>query len=147
MTSTQDGARRQPYRVSLPLCIGLIALLSSLPHRESIDPFYVIHHSDKVEHAMAYGLLAFVCYRTFRSSSSVPVARNAGAVTLFLVLGFGVLCEWFQALLPSRSADGWDILADSVGSFFAIWITSSFSASASNTRHVIVRGVSRTVSR
>jgi len=34
--------------------------------------------------------------------------------------GLGIICEWFQFYVPLRSPDGWDVLANMVGAYFAV---------------------------
>ena len=125
MEPRQD-TNRHSYWLALLLWASLILWLSSIPNREVLDPLHSINHSDKIEHAMACGLLTVLCYRALRSSNRVSIARNAGAFTILFVLAFGLMCEWNQMFVPSRSPDGWDLVANSFGSLFAMWAASFF---------------------
>ena len=130
MEPRQD-TRRHPYWVPLLFCVCLILWLSSIPNREVLDPLHSINHSDKIEHAMAYGLLTLLCYRALCSSNRISVARNAGAFTILFVLSFGLMCEWYQMLVRHGPPMG-GMSLPRFGSLFAIWATSFFT---SPTRH------------
>ena len=64
---------------------------------------------DKLNHVIAFTALAFaacLCY---------PASRRARLLLLCSLLAFGGLIEALQLLVPSRSSEWGDLLADSVG--------------------------------
>jgi VanZ family protein len=87
------------------LCIALsIAVLSVLPVRDIPD----VSFSDKIQHALAFGVLAFWF-------GSVVVRRDFFWIALAL-LGFGALIELAQGSMGwGRTADLKDVRADAIG--------------------------------
>lgn len=75
---------------------------------------------DKVVHAGAYlGLGVALAWGRFWTASRVP--------TLVLVLagiGYGVIVEWYQVLVPGREADFLDGVANAVGVFAGYYVFS-----------------------
>jgi VanZ family protein len=64
--------------------------------------------SDKLRHAFAFAVLAFLVDFSF------PASRF-GIVKILLLLGYGAAIEAVQYFLPYREASGWDLLADAAG--------------------------------
>lgn len=72
-------------------------------------PLALPHNSDKLEHFLAYFLLAASAVQLFAS-------RRALWVVAFALLAMGVAIEWAQgALTANRVADPQDVLANSLG--------------------------------
>ena len=101
----------------LPLFLysGLIFYLSSRPGPRRLPT--ALPHRDKVFHVLAYavwgGLFAWAALRTWpglRLGRVVVLAGLAGAL-------YGLSDEIHQSLVPSRAADGLDLLADAAGAF------------------------------
>lgn len=71
--------------------------------------------SDKIAHGVLYfglsGLMANFLGRWTRSK------RILAPLTFALVMTYGVLDEYLQSFVPTRSADPYDLLADAVGTF------------------------------
>lgn len=87
---------------------GSIAFFSLLPAGVAVSTGW----SDKVEHALAYAILA-VCTRLgWRDWSAL---RVFGFCTVY-----GALIELGQLFSPGRHADGWDLLADAIGAGFGL---------------------------
>ena len=94
------------------MCGHLCAVVFSFP--EVLKQF---NWSDKSLHLWGYTLLGGLLVRLFkREFSSLSFWR---IMLLALVAGtlYGVSDELHQALVPGRSADAWDVLADMVGTF------------------------------
>ena len=91
---------------------GLIYFLSSL---STISLPKGIWSFDKVIHCVEYGVLAFLIARAIRAPSGQRLALVAVAAW-FLSTLYGMSDEFHQYFVPGRSSDGYDILADSVGS-------------------------------
>ena len=88
------------------LAQGLVLLVCLLPHTE-LPP--VPRNGDKVEHALAFFVLAAAAVQLFATPRAL---LRAGA--WLLLLGVGI--EFAQGTFtPDRSADPLDVVADSVG--------------------------------
>ena len=72
------------------------------------EPLLDFNHGDKVIHAMAFFLLAFLLNRS--SSSIERRIRNVIAL-----LSFGILIEVLQSFTTHRTASVGDVLADLLG--------------------------------
>jgi VanZ family protein len=75
---------------------------------------------DKVLHAAGYGLLGILFYRAYRSrwpNASGWATANASLISAAL---YGLTDELHQSFVPSRSADPWDWLADTLGALLGI---------------------------
>ncbi len=74
---------------------------------------------DKLAHALGFFLTQRIAERALRhdtDGATREVAVRAALVSIFL----GGLLEIYQAVLPHRSADIWDFMADSLGAVLAI---------------------------
>lgn len=76
-------------------------------------------HVDKLFHAGAFFLLGALGFMSLRRTCAWPAVRVAAA-TLAWTVAFGVLDEVLQRLVPGRSMDGLDALADATGSVLGI---------------------------
>ncbi len=86
--------------------VGLIVVnvLSLLPHESMPE----IGTGDKVNHFLAYAALSLAGVLGFNSRRALPIVGFS-----LLIMGIGL--EFVQAILPSRTASGLDILANGVG--------------------------------
>jgi len=99
---------------------GLIFSLSALSHPEEQLPAFVLKGvSDKVLHAVEYGMLALLCYRAFRWAAGPVVARQAVVLAIVTASVFGLTDEVHQLFVPLREASWQDWLADTVGATLA----------------------------
>jgi VanZ family protein len=94
------------------LWAGLLFWLSS----RSQLPSPRIPHVDKVEHATAYGVLAWLAMRAL-SASSADAAWGAVLASLY-----GVSDEIHQAFVPGRSSDVLDWMADTAGALLMLYL-------------------------
>ncbi len=97
----------------MALCVAIF-VQSGLPSPD-LGPSFPL--KDKVLHMAAYGVLAALCFRACR----VTWADRLSPVQLLLVSVFfatlyGLSDELHQAFIPTRQADGYDLLADVAGS-------------------------------
>ncbi|RXK82481.1 VanZ family protein [Chlorobaculum sp. 24CR] len=92
-------------RISLVFAICFILYEAAIPH--PIPPPRM-DLGDKVLHAAAFFTL------TALTELSFPSSKFLLWKVLFL-MGFGLFIEWLQSLLPWRSADASDFLADCIG--------------------------------
>jgi VanZ family protein len=99
---------------------GLIFSLSALSHPEEHLPSFVIKGvSDKVLHAVEFGMLALLCYRAFRWAAGPVVARQAVVLAIVTASVYGLTDEVHQLFVPLREASWQDWLADTVGATLA----------------------------
>lgn len=89
-----------------------IAYLSNQPPSDSPPLWFLAH--DKLNHAVAFGLLAALAVFAFRRGHRWALPRAAGGGVLAIAL-YGLIDEVHQAFTPGRIADPLDWLADVVG--------------------------------
>jgi VanZ family protein len=86
---------------------GLIFSLSALSHPEEQLPSFVLKGvSDKVLHAVEFGMLALLCYRAFRWAAGPVVARQAVVLAIVTASVFGLTDEVHQLFVPSARLVG-----------------------------------------
>jgi VanZ family protein len=74
--------------------------------------------SDKLVHALTYGLLAWLIVAARGVSGLVP-----GRAGVFgLAAGYGAAMEVLQAFLPWRTGDPMDGLMNALGAAVAVWL-------------------------
>jgi VanZ family protein len=101
------------------LAIGLWVLVAAamvVLMYESVkpaDPASLAAQSDKVAHALAYGLLAGIVLAAVRVSAAWPAWRVALAAFLWAT-AYGALAEVLQAHV-GRTSDLWDGVANAAG--------------------------------
>jgi VanZ family protein len=97
---------------ALLLCAA-IYIQSAHPVPEAVPGFFF---SDKLLHAMVYGVLAALFCRGFNSLARF--AGRRGAVFISAVAAatlYGLSDEWHQLHVVERSADWADLIADFIG--------------------------------
>ena len=98
------------------LYAGAIFFLSALSHPEDQLPSFLLGDvSDKVLHAVEYGILSLLCYRAFRRAAGPAVARQAVVLAILTASAYGITDEVHQAFVPLREASWQDWLADTIG--------------------------------
>ena len=116
--ATRQGAMVQVfwYWVPVALYAGVIFYLSAQSHPEEQLPSFLIEDvSDKVLHAVEYGILAVLCYRAFRWAAGPAVARQAVVLAIVASSVYGVTDEAHQFFVPFRESSWLDWLADTIG--------------------------------
>ena len=116
--ATRQGAMVQVfwYWVPVALYAGTIFYLSSQSHPEEQLPSFLIEDvSDKVLHAVEYGILALLCYRAFRWAAGPAVARQAVVLAILTASAYGITDEAHQLFVPFRESSWLDWLADTIG--------------------------------
>ena len=104
------------YWLPVVLYAGAIFYLSDQPHpQEKLPSFLFEEFSDKVLHAVEYGILALLCYRAFRWASGPAVARKAVLLAIVTASVYGMTDEAHQAFCPFRESGWQDWLADTIG--------------------------------
>ena len=108
------------YWVPVALYAGAIFFLSAQSHPEDQLPLFLLQDvSDKVLHAVEYGILSLLCYRAFRRAAGPAVARQAVVLAILTASAYGLTDEVHQAFVPLREASWQDWLADTVGATLA----------------------------
>lgn len=76
--------------------------------------------SDKLEHFVAYGVLALLTLRATSGGRWAGVSWTAVAVAWCIAVGYGISDEFHQSFVPGRTADPADVAADAVGAATAL---------------------------
>ena len=116
--ATRQGAMAQVfwYWVPVALYAGVIFYLSAQSHPEEQLPSFLLKDvSDKVLHAVEYGILSLLCYRAFRWAAGPAVARQAVVLAIVTASVYGVTDEAHQLFVPFRESSWQDWLADTIG--------------------------------
>ena len=104
------------YWVPAALYAALIFFLSAQSHPEDDLPSFLFKEvSDKVLHAVEYGILAVLCYRAFRWAAGPAIARQAVVLAILTASVYGITDEVHQAFVPLRESSWQDWLADTIG--------------------------------
>lgn len=75
--------------------------------------------SDKLAHALGFGLLALLILRALADATWRGVTRATLAGCVVLTVLYGLKDEWQQMSTPGRSADLMDVAADCAGALGA----------------------------
>ena len=95
-----------------PLAWALLILsLTSIPG-STLEPVPIFPHADKLAHLALYGMLGTLVGRSVPSEAWRP---RATVMTLMVLAVFAFADEWHQELIPGRSADPADWVADVIG--------------------------------
>jgi VanZ family protein len=100
------------------LYVTLIFVVSSLQNLQ--PPPLFGSFSDKIPHALEYGILGFLLVRAMRGTELLQRSVPAGLVALIFGLAVALADELYQAYVPGRQSDPFDYLADSTGLVLAI---------------------------
>ena len=104
------------YWAPVALYAGTIFLLSAQSHPEEQLPSFLLEGvSDKVLHAVEYGILSLLCYRAFRWAAGPAVARQAVVLAIVTASVYGLTDEVHQLFVPFRESSWQDWLADTIG--------------------------------
>ncbi|AFH49571.1 Putative membrane protein [Ignavibacterium album JCM 16511] len=89
-----------------------IFILTSLPS----DQLPAVEIGDKVNHFLAFFVLGFFLNLTLRYQTKYPsLKKNILLITVIVAAGYGLLDELHQLLVPGRSAEVFDWVADFIG--------------------------------
>jgi VanZ family protein len=101
---------------------SFIAWASHQPNPFPALPRGLFSH-DKLLHAFAFGLLAFLARKAL-AGSRLPSGR-AFLLAWGLSMGWGVLDEFHQSFIPNREPDVNDVLADAAGAAAGVWLAAA----------------------
>jgi VanZ family protein len=111
--------RHKILLVYLPLIFYWILLftLTSLP----TDSVPSVGVNDKLEHLLAYFGLSFLLYLTLLfQKKSIMLKKYAVLFTFLVIFAYGIMDEVHQLLIPGRSCELLDFLADMLGGIVGI---------------------------
>lgn len=101
------------------LTVGWMALIFLLSSQSSVSAPMLFSGTDKLLHALCYGILGFFLARSF--VPPIVTTWNRVLLVTALVTAYGIADEYHQWYVPRREASGWDALADGVGGFIVTW--------------------------
>ncbi len=107
--------------IKLPLIIHWITILilTSIPS----DSLPTVSLGDKIEHYLAFFVLGFFLYLNFLFKNKYKLLKNYPFIFSLLVASlYGAFDELHQLLIPGRSAEFLDWLADFLGAISGISI-------------------------
>lgn len=107
--------RRHRFRIAAILLAAYWVFIFTGTHLPSV-PTVGAGVNDKTKHYVAYfGLGILLCF----ASSGRPGIRRFGTAAA-IAIGYGVVDELTQTLVPGRHCDPYDVLADATGALTAI---------------------------
>ncbi len=119
-------SKRTFLLIYLPLVIYWIALfvVTTIP----VDKMpHLFQYQDKIEHLLAYGVLAFLLtLALFFQSRSNLLSSKAFIFSFLFILAYGAVDELHQILVPGRYCDLYDWIADVVGGSLGIGLVYLF---------------------
>ena len=100
----------------------LILYLLTIPGKELPQADWMDNlHVDKLIHISLFGGLTFLFFWGILSTKPGVEVRTLLITIAILALSYGIAMEFVQKYwIPNRSFDGWDIVADGVGSFLPL---------------------------
>lgn len=99
----------------------LIVFLSAQSTPSQYVPGFLFGLSDKILHALEYGILALLLYRAFKHTVNT---RWTVGLSILTAVAFGLTDEIHQWFVPNREADVFDLLADGLGATLLVcaWV-------------------------
>ncbi len=108
------------YWLPVALYAGIIFFLSAQSHPEEQLPSFLLKGvSDKILHAVEYGVLATLCYRAFRWAAGPTLSSYAMLLSIVTASFYGLTDEVHQYFVPLREASVFDWMADTFGAVIA----------------------------
>lgn len=114
--------KNKVFLLYIPLTVYWILLFvfTSIP-TDTVPKFFGTQ--DKVEHFGAYFLLSVLLCLTLHFQKKNPgLSNRAVFVTFILIIIYGALDELHQLLVPGRSGEVLDWIADALGGGCGIWL-------------------------
>lgn len=94
----------------------IIAILTLSPGRSVPDvPFWIIPHFDKIVHAGIFGMLSFLMARGIIKQYAGQKIKKAFVISFFATVVYGLIIEYLQRLVPGRSFELGDLIANTAG--------------------------------
>ena len=105
--------RLRPWRFALAY-MALIFVISSF--EVAVPGVHRLPFRDKAIHFVEYGVLGFLCMNAARASWPKEAAWRAFVFAVFVSTIWGLSDEIHQAMVPGRSSELADLVADFIGS-------------------------------
>jgi VanZ family protein len=109
-----------PYYILVTAYCGLIFWISGQPDPPVTADLFP--HFDKLQHIVAFGLLAGLVLTGMKHSGKSYTLRVLFWVPVVFTVAFGLSDEFHQGFIPKRSVDPLDIIADTTGAALATWL-------------------------
>jgi VanZ family protein len=104
------------WRYQFPAILWAVFILSLSSIPSSVLPISPPIHFDKLFHAAIFFIFCYLLSRAFLHQTRYPLfVENYIVLSLLVVIAYGISDELYQTLLPGRSPDVYDALADSFG--------------------------------
>ena len=115
-----DSTRPRPLSAWLPVVLwaGVIFTLSSIPGTRL--PAIDLPQSDKIAHALLYGVMGGLLCRALDRSRTRGKSRSHLLLAILIATAYGVSDEIHQLGTPQRSADWRDVVADASGAALGV---------------------------
>jgi len=111
--------RFQLINISLIGYCLLLVVLTSLPG----NPASKSNQLDKLYHIAAYGLLSFILYFVIYYQNKIKLFKKyPAAFTILFATLFGMINEFHQIFIPTRTFNKYDLLANLIGIILTIVI-------------------------
>lgn len=113
-TRTDNPALCIKFWLPVFIWMGVIFYLSSVPAKDIplLFPF-----QDVLTHFVIYAILAYFFSRAIKNTYSGLALKNILYLTIIFGFSYGVSDEFHQLFVPGRSASGFDLFINSLGSF------------------------------
>ena len=108
----------------------LVLIVSVIPVPE-VGP--QVPSLDKIAHLLEYFLFSWLLLHA-QVAAGHPRGRAARIAVVAAVI-YGGLCEVLQAWLPYRDAEGWDVVANSIGGWLGVRMVSEPRHSRGESNH------------
>ncbi len=107
------------YWTPVFLYCALIIFLSSQSNPSRHLPSFLSDLGDKLAHGIEFGILGILLFRAFHQTTRTAVSISLAIVGAII---FGISDELHQWFVPHRHADLWDVVADSFGAAFFVFL-------------------------
>jgi len=112
-----------PYKLTFIYCF-IVLVLSVLPNKSF--PKVEVSNADKIVHFLMYffmvGAMFFDNIKKDKKSIFVEIKNKKLLFFFFFAVIFGGIIEIIQYFLPTRSAEWYDLLSNSIGAFLGITV-------------------------
>ncbi|MFA3782101.1 VanZ family protein [Melioribacteraceae bacterium 4301-Me] len=113
--------------IYFPLTLYWIVLFIATSLPGEYLPFLVLKLSDKIEHLVAYFILAILFNLMLHFQTKVEkLSKNSSLSTIFILLFYAVIDELHQIFIPNRYYDILDLLADFIGIILGVTVVFLF---------------------
>lgn len=102
---------------------ALIFYSSSQPAPELLPSFQA---SDKLYHLIAYSIMGMLWCLALHPYQSLKVKGRVWFLAIAFTILFGISDEIHQSFVPSRVADFYDVVSDTLGALFSPFLYNSF---------------------